>query len=64
MHHSGLEVGRAHARVAWRIDGCYSVAQIGSPESGDNALFYANFHHLGALSCGRARRPLPERSLP
>ena len=40
------------------------VAQIGGPESGDTALFYANSHHLGALSCGRARRSLPERSLP
>ena len=57
MHHSGLEVGRAHTRVVWRIDGCYSVAQIGGPESGDTALFYAVSYHLGTLSCGRARRP-------
>ena len=64
MHHSGLEVGRAHTRVAWRIDGCYSVAQIGGPETGDSALFFAISHHFGVLRCGGDRRPLPERSLP
>ena len=64
MHNSELKAGRAHIFVAGRIDGCSSVAQIGGPETGDTALFFAISHHLGALSGGRVRRPLPERSLP
>lgn len=64
MHHSGLKVGRAHARVVWRSDGCSSVAQIGGPESGDTALFYAISHHFGVPSYGGVRRLLPTRSVP